>query len=104
MHLVCVHMTIYTADVSHGIKLFQTPFTINILIQIEVFLKPLNGAVVLTFGAGNGPDKSKDIIEVFTEASKDTLMLNITQCLKGRVVDDYATGSVSKLLLPCHLL
>jgi len=27
--------------------------------------------VVLTFGAGNGPDKDKDIIQVFTEASKD---------------------------------
>lgn len=29
LHLLCVHMTIYTSDVSHGIKLFQTPFTIN---------------------------------------------------------------------------
>jgi len=70
----------------------------SILIQIDVFLKPLKGAVVLTFGAGNGPGKDQDIIQVFTEASKDTLVLNITQCLKGRVVDDYATGSVSKLL------
>ena len=64
-------------------------------VQIKVFLKPLEGAVVLTFGAGNGPDKDDDILEAFTHASKTTLMLNITQCLKGRVADAYATGTVS---------
>jgi len=52
----------------------------------------------LTFGAGNGPDKDEAILEAFTHASKTTLMLNITQCLKGRVADAYATGTVSKLL------
>lgn len=66
--------------------------------QIKMFLKPLEGAVVLTFGAGNGPDKDEAILEAFTHASKTTLMLNITQCLKGRVADAYATGTVSKLL------
>ena len=61
------------------------------------FLKPLKGAVLLTFGAGNAPTNT-EFLKVLADADKrGVLMLNITQCLKGRVEDDYATGSVSHM-------
>lgn len=59
-------------------------------------MSEVKGAVVLTFGAGNGPDKNQGVIDALTAASKrGVLMLNITQCLKGTVEAAYATGSVS---------
>ena len=64
--------------------------------QVRSFLSEVKGAVVLTFGAGNGPDKSEDVMSAFTEASqRGVLMLNITQCLQGQVEAAYATGTVS---------
>ena len=68
--------------------------------QVESFLKPLKGAVLQTFGAGNSPD---DIVKVLAKATKGklpgnpnrVLIVNITQCLKGTVTDIYATGTVS---------
>lgn len=45
----------------------------------------------MSFGAGNGPDDLKD---VFLKANtNNVVLLNITQCLKGCVEDDYATVS-----------
>ena len=59
-------------------------------------LKAVKGAVILTFGAGNGPDKNEELMQVFKDASdRGVLLLNITQCLKGEVEAAYATGTVS---------
>ena len=61
-------------------------------------LDVVKGAVILTFGAGNGPDNNKELVQVFQEASdRKVLMVNITQCLKGEVEAAYATGTVSLL-------
>lgn len=60
-------------------------------------MSALKGAVILTFGAGNGPDQNKELMKAFTDASQcdpPVLMLNITQCLKGQVEAAYATGTV----------
>ena len=65
---------------------------------MTAFLSAVKGAVILTFGAGNGPDKNEDVMQAFTDASQrdpPVLMLNITQCLKGQVEAAYATGTVS---------
>ena len=65
-------------------------------VQVDAFLKAVKGAVILTFGAGNGPDKDDGVMDAFKEANKrGVLMLNITQCLKGEVEAAYATGTVS---------
>ena len=65
---------------------------------MEACLKPVKGAVILTYGAGNGPDKNEHLMKVFDEASKrGVLMLNITQCLKGQVEAAYATGTVRQI-------
>ena len=72
--------------------------TCVLFLQMEACLKPVKGAVILTYGAGNGPDKNEDLMKVFDEASKrGVLMLNITQCLKGQVAAEYATGTVRQI-------
>lgn len=65
---------------------------------MESFLKPLKGAVLLTFGAGNAPTDKKFLAVLHVADKRGVLMLNITQCLKGRVEDDYATGTVSHII------
>ena len=58
-------------------------------------LAAVKGAVILTFGAGNGPDKNEDLLQTFEKAADSgVLMINITQCLKGEVEAAYATGTV----------
>lgn len=59
-------------------------------------LETVEGAVILTYGAGNGPDGNTELMEVFKEATeRGVLLVNITQCLKGEVKSDlYATGRV----------
>ena len=58
----------------------------------------VKGAVILKFGAGNGPDKNQSVMDAFKAANKrGVLMVNVTQCLKGEVEAAYATGLVSKI-------
>ena len=62
---------------------------------MAAFLSVVKGAVILTFGAGNGPDQSKGVMKAFKEAHKNgVLMLNVTQCLRGQVEAAYAVGTV----------
>ena len=62
---------------------------------MAAFLKVVKGAVILTFGAGNGPDQNEGVMKAFKDAHKDgVLMLNVTQCLKGQVEAAYAVGTV----------
>ena len=59
-------------------------------------LQDVKGAVILTFGAGNGPDKNEELMKVFKHASdRGVLLANVTQCVKGEVEAAYATGTVS---------
>ena len=64
--------------------------------QIRAFLEPpIEGVVLETYGAGNGPDSREDLLEEIRTASKrGVIIINCTQCLYGHVVEDYATGRV----------
>ena len=56
---------------------------------------PIQGVVLQTYGAGNGPAKRKDLLALFKEASDNgVLILNITQCMRGHVTSAYAAGKV----------
>lgn len=57
------------------------------------FLRPpLEGLVLETYGAGNGPERP-DILEVLRDATaRGVLVLNVTQCPRGEVRDDYQVG------------
>lgn len=63
---------------------------------VRAFLEPpIEGVVLETYGAGNGPDSREDLLQEIRAASKrGVVIVNCTQCLYGHVVDDYATGRV----------
>ncbi|KAK6015565.1 L-asparaginase, type I, partial [Ostertagia ostertagi] len=62
--------------------------------SVRAFLKPpTKGVILQTFGAGNMPTRRKDIIEALTEAiNRGCLVVNCSQCVKGQVDVNYATG------------
>uniref|UniRef100_A0A158P9Q2 asparaginase n=1 Tax=Angiostrongylus cantonensis TaxID=6313 RepID=A0A158P9Q2_ANGCA len=64
--------------------------------SVRSFLQPpTKGVVLQTYGAGNMPTKRRDIIEAITEAIKrGCLVVNCSQCLKGQVDVNYATGKI----------
>lgn len=56
---------------------------------------PMEGVVLLTYGAGNGPDSRPGMLSVFREAcERGVFIINITQCLEGTVSQEYNTGKV----------
>lgn len=61
---------------------------------LENFLRPpLEGLVLETFGAGNAPDRGDDLIGALRDASdRGVVIVNVTQCLRGRVRPSYSTG------------
>ncbi|XP_070579222.1 L-asparaginase-like [Ptychodera flava] len=61
---------------------------------VKSFLQPpVDGVVLQTYGAGNGPDNRQDLLDVFKEASdRGVLIVSCTQCIKGKVDRKYNTG------------
>ena len=57
---------------------------------------PIKGVVLSTYGAGNVAGERSDILEAFKEATykRDVIIVNCSQCLSGRVTQDYAAGRV----------
>ena len=55
----------------------------------------MEGVIVQTYGAGNGPDSRHDLLKLFTDASeRGVLIVSITQCFRGSVSAAYAAGKV----------
>nr|CDS32352.1 Asparaginase glutaminase [Hymenolepis microstoma] len=63
---------------------------------VENFFKvPIEGVILQTYGAGNVPSTRRDILEIFSKAtSEGIVILNITQCWHGSVEAKYSTGKV----------
>jgi lysophospholipase len=61
---------------------------------LENFLRPpLEGLVLETFGSGNAPSRDDDVLGPLREAtSRGVVVLNVTQCMRGRVSPSYAAG------------
>ncbi|KAM4853225.1 60 kDa lysophospholipase [Thomomys bottae] len=53
---------------------------------------PLKGLVMETFGSGNCPTHQDLLQELRAAGERGLLMVNCTQCLKGTVTSDYASG------------
>lgn len=67
----------------------------NITIETVKSLIPkdIDGIVLLTYGAGNGPNERRDIMAVLkTKVGDGVLILNCTQCKRGRCTLASATG------------
>lgn len=60
----------------------------------NVLRAPVEGMVLETYGAGNGPDDAS-LLEVLAEAAeRGVVIVNTSQCLRGAVsMEAYATGS-----------
>ena len=56
---------------------------------------PIKGLVLETYGVGNAPDNDPKLMAVLKEATdRGVVVVNCTQCLKGRVLmGTYATGT-----------
>lgn len=65
------------------------------LAVVEAFLDPpVEGVVLQTYGAGNGPTARKDIMDAIRKATgRGVLILNCSQCLHGGVDPSYETGN-----------
>lgn len=60
---------------------------------VAKFLETLDGVVLQTYGAGNGPSERADIMRELEKASsRGCLILNCTQCPQGNVTTAYAAG------------
>lgn len=61
---------------------------------VKAFLDPpVEGVVLQTYGAGNGPTARMDIMKAIRNATaRGALILNCTQCIQGGVVPSYETG------------
>lgn len=61
---------------------------------LENFLRPpLEGLVLETFGSGNAPDRDPELLAALREATdRGLVIVNVTQCLRGRVSPSYAAG------------
>lgn len=60
---------------------------------VKAFLAPhIQGVVLEAFGAGNAPGR-KDLMDALKEAcDRGVVIVTISQCAKGAVVDSYETG------------
>jgi L-asparaginase len=63
--------------------------------MVEAVLRPLQGLVLETYGAGNGPADDEALMGVLAAAAaRGVVLVNCTQCLRGRVNPSaYATGA-----------
>ncbi len=61
---------------------------------LENFLRhPLQGLVLETYGAGNGPDARPEIMRALERGTaRGVVIVNVTQCHRGRVRPSYAAG------------
>jgi lysophospholipase len=65
----------------------------------NVMAPPLEGLVLETFGSGNVPDRDRDVLGALAEATaRGVVVVNVTQCHRGAVTDDYAAGRVLREL------
>lgn len=60
-----------------------------------VLQPPTEGVVLLSYGAGNIPNR-EDIKKTLREAvTRGVIIVNLTQCMRGAVSSLYETGEVS---------
>ncbi|CAB02790.1 asparaginase [Caenorhabditis elegans] len=64
--------------------------------SVRAFLQPpTRGCILQTFGSGNMPTRRQDIIMALKEAiARGVMVVNCSQCLKGQVDVNYATGKI----------
>jgi len=68
----------------------------------NILQAPLRGCVLESFGSGNAPDNRPDLMAALAEATeRGVVIVNCTQCQRGGVRPQYATG---KMLDECGVV
>lgn len=63
-------------------------------IVANFLLQPVKGLILRTYGVGNAPQSPSLLKELSDAAERDIIVVNLTQCLSGRVdMGGYATGN-----------
>ncbi|XP_018321901.1 L-asparaginase isoform X2 [Agrilus planipennis] len=64
--------------------------------MLKSFLKPpIEGIVLVSYGAGNIQSEREDLLEILKQAvNRGIIIINVTQCVQGTVNSSYATGQV----------
>jgi lysophospholipase len=67
---------------------------------VRAFLQPpMQGCVLQTYGAGNGPAARQDLMHTLKEASdRGVIIVNCTQCSRGCVSALYSVGKVGVMI------
>lgn len=59
----------------------------------NVLQEPIRGIILETFGSGNAPDNRPELLNILRDANeRGVIIVNCTQCLRGRVKMNYAAG------------
>ncbi len=59
----------------------------------NVLRDPIRGVILETFGSGNAPDNRPKFLQVLKDAiDRGVIIVNCTQCMRGRVKSHYASG------------
>uniref|UniRef100_A0A0K8T4Z1 asparaginase n=1 Tax=Lygus hesperus TaxID=30085 RepID=A0A0K8T4Z1_LYGHE len=81
-------------ELSENVALIRL-FPLISLEVLQAFLKPpVEGVVIQSYGAGNMPMRDDLIKELAAAADRDIIIVNITQCTFGGVMDIYETGKI----------
>ncbi|KAF6216248.1 hypothetical protein GE061_000588 [Apolygus lucorum] len=91
-------------ELSENVALIRL-FPVISLEVLQAFLKPpVEGVVIQSYGAGNMPMRDDLIKELTAATERGIIMVNITQCTSGAVMDIYETGKIFSNIgvLPGH--
>ena len=91
------HTLTHTCDHSSFLAVCSDPLPLPLpLPQVHAFLQPpMEGAVLLSFGAGNVPSNNQAILDELKAAcERGVVIVNCSQCSRGHVNDKYEAGKV----------
>ncbi|KFM59624.1 L-asparaginase, partial [Stegodyphus mimosarum] len=82
---------------NHNVGLLRLFPSITVEVVRAFLSPPIEGVVLQTYGAGNGPSQRKDLFDELKRANRrGVIIVNCTQCSLGQVETSYETGSMMK--------
>ncbi|XP_035224089.1 L-asparaginase-like isoform X2 [Stegodyphus dumicola] len=79
---------------NHNVGLLRLFPSITVEVVRAFLSPPIEGVVLQTYGAGNGPSQRKDLFDELKRANRrGVIIVNCTQCSLGQVETSYETGS-----------
>ncbi|GFR33184.1 l-asparaginase [Trichonephila clavata] len=81
------------SSLNHNVGLLRLFPSITVEVVRAFLSPPIEGVVLQTYGAGNGPSQRKDLFDELKRANRrGVIIVNCTQCSLGQVDPSYETG------------